>query len=80
MSITKDAVMSFRVPADMKQQVERVAKEWRRSPWSLMKQGMEYVLEDYEMENSIALQKKIEESRKSKRIPAEEAYKQLGLV
>ena len=80
MSTTKDAVMSFRVPADMKQQIEKISKEWRRSPGSLMKQGMEYVLEDYEMENSIALQKKIEESRKSKRIPAEEVYKELGLL
>ena len=79
MSTTKDAVMSFRVPADMKQQVEKVAKEWRRSPWSLMKQGMEYVLEDYEMENSYALAKKIEESRKSKTFSAEEVYKELGL-
>jgi hypothetical protein len=32
MSTTKDAVMSFRVPADMKQQVEKIAKEWRRTP------------------------------------------------
>ena len=79
MSTTKDAVMSFRVPADMKQQVEKIAKEWRRSPWSLMKQGMEYVLEDYEMENSFALAKKIEASRNSETIPAEDVYKELGL-
>jgi hypothetical protein len=32
MSTTKDAVMSFRVPADMKQQVEKIAKELRRTP------------------------------------------------
>jgi hypothetical protein len=44
-----------------------------------MKQGMDYVLEDYEMENSYALAKKVEASRKSKTFSAEEVYKELGL-
>jgi len=45
-----------------------------------MKQGLEYVFEDYEMEHSVALAKKVEASRKSKTIPAEEVYKELGLI
>jgi predicted transcriptional regulator len=80
MSTAKDAVVSFRVPVDMKHKLTQIAKEWRRTPASLMKQGLEYVFEDYEMENSIALQRKIEESRKSKKIPAEQVYKELGLL
>jgi predicted transcriptional regulator len=79
MSQTKDVVMSFRVPAEMKQKLQKIAKEYRRNPASLMVQGLDYVFEDYEMEHSFALAQKIEESRKSKRIPAEEVYQQLGL-
>jgi len=79
-SDTKSHVVSIRVSDEEKRQLAKLAKEWRRTPASLIKQWLEYVFEDYEMENSIALQKRVEESRKSRTIPAEEVYKELGLT
>ena len=74
---TKSHVVSIRISDTEKRQLTQLAKAWRRTPASLIKQGLEYVFEDYEMENSIELAKKVEASRKSKRIPAEEVYKEL---
>ena len=80
MSLTKDTVVSFRIPAEKKQFLTKIAKEYKRTPASLMQQWLDYVFENYEMENSITLAKRVEESRKSKTIPAQQVYEELGLL
>ena len=80
MSNTSDAVMSTRVPAELKKQYSFYAKEIHRTPSSFLKEQMENFVEEQEALRSENYLKRLEESRNSKRYSAEEAKKLLGIV
>ena len=79
MSTTSDAVMSVRVPADLKKQFNMYAREYNRSPASILKEQIENFIENQEMMASESFRNRIIESRESATIPAERVWQELGL-
>lgn len=79
MSTTNDAVMSVRVPTELKKQFQKYAKEHRRSPASILKEQIENFIENQEAMASESFQKRLADSRASKTISAEQVWKELGL-
>lgn len=79
MSTTNDAIMSVRIPSELKKQFQKYAKEYRRSPASILKEQIESFIETQEAMASESFQKRLAASRASEAIPAEQVWKELGL-
>lgn len=53
MSTTSDAVMSVRVPTEMKKKLQEIAKEQRRTIGSIMREIIENLINEYDMKGHL---------------------------
>lgn len=77
MTTTKDAVISGRIPTELKREYNFYVKEMQRTPASILKELIENFVEEQEALRSENYRNKLEESRNSKRYSADEAKKML---
>ncbi len=79
MSTINDTVISVRVSSELKEQLQKYAKEFKRSPASILKEQIENFIENQEALASESFQRRLAESRASETIPAEQVWKELGI-